>query len=259
MGTRTTSGGAPGPELAEEARYRARTFNPHRGSAAGWATSPTGRCSLRPTGHPGGDGFTRCQELDGAGVRSVTGSGWTVDQTSHRLVCDALRRILHQAAQASPGAAERVDSMLCRVSAVLYLLLLDHPIDRRGRCRSCRRPGARIALRRRSCLIHLRANYWLLRQPDKAMLLAHLGDHLGLDHASVPPATTPPDRSSSTMTALIDPRDTDVLPTAVSDVADPPQTPTVPPTLSPRRFPDDGQPPCPGSSLVTTGGMPWPR
>jgi hypothetical protein len=123
--------------------------------------------------------------------------------------------------------------MLCRVSAVLYLLLLDHPIDRRGRCRSCRRPGARIALRRRSCLIHLRANYWLLRQPDKAILLAHLADHLGLDHASAPSATTPPDRSSRTMTALIDPRATDVLPTAVSDVADPPQTPTVAPRLRP--------------------------
>lgn len=126
----------------------------------------------------------------------------TVDQTSHRLVCDELRGILRRAAQTGPGAVEGVDSMLYRVSAVLYLLLLDHPIDRRGRCRSCRRPGARIALRRRSCLINLRAGYWLLRQPNEAMLLAPLADQLGLGTASR--ASTPPGRSCPTMTALID-------------------------------------------------------
>ncbi|MGH3874262.1 MAG: hypothetical protein ACRDSR_22635 [Pseudonocardiaceae bacterium] len=70
-------------------------------------------------------------------------SGRNVDQTSHRLVCDVLRR-------AGPGVVEEVDSILYRLSAVLLMVLLDHPIDRRGRCRSCRRPGVMIGLRRRS-------------------------------------------------------------------------------------------------------------
>ncbi|MGH3886294.1 MAG: hypothetical protein ACRDSZ_06955 [Pseudonocardiaceae bacterium] len=110
-------------------------------------------------------------------MRPVTSTGWTVDQTSYRLVCDVLRGALHQTtAQAGPGAVEGVGSIVYRGSAVLYLLLLDHPIDRRGRCRSCRGPGAVIGLRRRPCRIHLRASYWLLRQPDVAMLLSHLAD-----------------------------------------------------------------------------------
>lgn len=116
-------------------------------------------------------------------MRPLTSTGWTVDQTSHRLICDALRAILRQGAQAGPHAGEGIDSILYRASAVLYQLLLDHPIDRRGRCRSCRRPGARIGLRRRPCLIHLRTSYWLLHQSDMAMLLADLGDDLGLDNA----------------------------------------------------------------------------
>jgi hypothetical protein len=112
----------------------------------------------------------------------VTSTGWTVDQTRQRLVCDLLREVLRQA---GPGAVEKVDSVLYRASAVLYLLLLDHPIDRWGRCRSCPRPGAMIGFRRRPCRIHLRASYWLLRQPDNAMLLSHLADDLGLCGDSV--------------------------------------------------------------------------
>ncbi|MGH3804927.1 MAG: hypothetical protein ACRDTD_33240, partial [Pseudonocardiaceae bacterium] len=90
--------------------------------------------------------------------------------------------------------------ILYRASAVLYLLLLDHPIDRQGRCRSCPRPGTVIGFRRRPCRIHLRANYWLLRQPDNAMLLSHLADDPGLGTASG--AVSPADRSNLMMTAL---------------------------------------------------------
>jgi hypothetical protein len=73
----------------------------------------------------------------------------------------------------------------------LYTLLLDHPLDQRGRCRSCRRSGAMIGLRRRPCRIYLRASYWLLRQPDEALLRCHLADGLGLstgpaDHRPAP-------------------------------------------------------------------------
>ncbi len=166
-------------------------------------------------------------------MRPVTSTSWTVDQTSHRLVCDALRQILRQGTQTGPGAVEDVGSMLYQVSAVLYQLLLDHPIDQRGRCRSCRRPGARIAFRRRCCLIHLRASHWLLHQPDKAMLLGRLADELGLGTRSPSSAGTLSDRSGRTVTTLTDSHHTDVAPTVVGD---------------PRADP-----------LVIIGDHPWPR
>ncbi|MGH3774717.1 MAG: hypothetical protein ACRDRR_03110 [Pseudonocardiaceae bacterium] len=105
----------------------------------------------------------------------MTRMGWTIEQTSHRLVCDALR----QAVAAGPGAVSGIDSIRYRAAAVLYTLLLDHPLDRRGRCRSCRRSGAMIGPRRRPCRIHLRASYWLLHQPDAAAAHRHLADALG--------------------------------------------------------------------------------
>ncbi len=39
-------------------------------------------------------------------MRPVTSSSLTVNQASHRLVCDALRGVLRQVAQAGPDAAE---------------------------------------------------------------------------------------------------------------------------------------------------------
>lgn len=119
----------------------------------------------------------------------MTSNSLTVNQTSHRLVCDALRGVLRQLTQVGPDAVEEIGSILYRVSAVVYTLLLDHPIDRRGRCRSCRRPGTIIGLRRRPCRIYLKASYWLLRQPDAAILLSHLADDLGL--TTVPGTGTP--------------------------------------------------------------------
>ena len=98
--------------------------------------------------------------------------GWTIEQISYRLVCHALR----QALQAGPNAASGIDSIRYRAAAALYTLLLDHPLDRRGRCRSCRRCGAMIGPRRRPCRIHLRASYWLLRQPDAPAAPWHLAD-----------------------------------------------------------------------------------
>ena len=109
----------------------------------------------------------------------MSSTGWTVDQTSHRLVCDLLRGALRQTADAGPSAVEEISPILYRASAVLYLLLIDHPVDQRGRCRSCPRPGTITTLRRRPCRIHVRASYWLLRQPDNAMLRSHLAEALG--------------------------------------------------------------------------------
>ena len=83
---------------------------------------------------------------------TVTSTGRTVDQTSHRLVREALRETV----RAGPGAGERVGSIRYRASAVLYLLLLEHPIDERGRCWSC--PGVLSGLRPRPCQIHVKAS-----------------------------------------------------------------------------------------------------
>ncbi|MGH3823238.1 MAG: hypothetical protein ACRDRA_10450 [Pseudonocardiaceae bacterium] len=48
-------------------------------------------------------------------VQPVT-SSLTVTQTRHRLVCDALRAVLRQLAQAGPGTVKETGSMLYRVS-----------------------------------------------------------------------------------------------------------------------------------------------
>lgn len=124
--------------------------------------------------------------------------GRSVEQTSRRLIRHALREALLRARRASAGAAGGIDSIEGRATAVLYTLLLQHPIDQRGRCRSCRGSLAIIGLRR--CRVHLAAHDWLLRQPDKAALLAHLARELGLGSVPPPGAGSPPDRSLLTIT-----------------------------------------------------------
>lgn len=96
-------------------------------------------------------------------------------------VVSYLRGVLRTVVESEPGAAdviEKIGSIRWRAAAVLYLLLRDHPIDRWGRCRSCRRSGAIIGLRRRRCRIHITVSYWLLRQPNEALLLSHIADEL---------------------------------------------------------------------------------
>ncbi|MGH3896923.1 MAG: hypothetical protein ACRDTA_01465 [Pseudonocardiaceae bacterium] len=121
----------------------------------------------------------------------MTRKDLTVDQTSHRLIRDALRRELCRAVQAGPGAVEGIGSVRCQASAVLCTLLRDHSIDQQGRCRSCPHPGTIIGLRRRPCRIYLRASYWMLRQPDQTMLLSHLADELETDPTLHRPASPP--------------------------------------------------------------------
>lgn len=108
----------------------------------------------------------------------VAGTDLTVGQTSHRLISEALGDELRQAVQAGPSVADQADSIRYRVSAVLYLLLREHSIDRRGRCRSCRRPGAMMTIRRQPCRILIKARYWLLRPPEEAQLLSLLAAEL---------------------------------------------------------------------------------
>jgi hypothetical protein len=148
----------------------------------------------------------------------MTGRGQSVQQISHRLMCDALRETLRHAVQAGPSAAEGINSISCRASAVLYSLLLDHRIDRHGHCRSCRPRRHEDALRgTRGCRIHRTAGYWLLFQPDKTILLTHLACELGLANARPrrirpPRVGNPPARTLLTVIARGTPPDTDMPP-----------------------------------------------
>ena len=99
----------------------------------------------------------------------------SVPQTSYRLLCEGLRRVLAGAVESGPSAVGTIHS---RAVAALYELLLNHPVDRRGRCRSCRRPGAVLGRARRRCRVRMAAAYWL-HQPER-FLLVHVARELGL-------------------------------------------------------------------------------
>ncbi|MGH3815673.1 MAG: hypothetical protein ACRDUV_25005 [Pseudonocardiaceae bacterium] len=133
----------------------------------------------------------------------------SVHQTSYRVVCEVLRRVLVAAVQAGPGAAGGIGSVECQAVAALYLLLLDHPIDRWGRCRACRRLGAVFGPRWRHCRVHGKANL-CLHQPEELLLLRLLVHELGL--ADLPPPAAPGRAPAG------DPETTDVLPSVAADL-----------------------------------------
>jgi hypothetical protein len=144
--------------------------------------------------------------------------GPSAHQASYDLMCQMLRGVLLAAVQAGPDAPGGIGSVQLRASATLYRLLLDHPVDQSGRCRSCRRPGVLPGRRRHRCRVHIKADYWL-HQPDVPLLLSQLVSELGL---------------TATDTAATAPDDTEVLPRIELDPDDPPtqplQTPDVPST-----------------------------
>ena len=115
----------------------------------------------------------------------------SVPQTSYDLMCRVLRQMLRDAVQAGPGAAGGIGIVECQAVAALYLLLMDHPIDQRGRCRSCRRPGAVFGSRWRCCRVYVKAALWL-RQPEE-LLRRLLAQELGLTAPTPPtdPLPTP--------------------------------------------------------------------
>lgn len=102
--------------------------------------------------------------------------GLNMQQATHRLMREALCSDLRDAVEAGSLDGGETSSIRCRACAVLYMLLCDHPVDRRGRCRSCRRTGAMLGRRRRTCRIYLEASFWL-RQPDE-VVLGHLASEL---------------------------------------------------------------------------------
>lgn len=99
---------------------------------------------------------------------------------------EVLRGVLVAAVEPGPGTAGGMDSIQSRACAALYALLMAHPVDRRGRCRSCRRPGVVVLrLGRRRCRVHGQARFWLLQQPAE-FLSSRLASELGL--TPLPPA-----------------------------------------------------------------------
>lgn len=203
--------------------------------------------------------------------------GPSVYQTSYDLLCRLLRKVLADDVQTGCDAAGGIGSVQFRVSAALYALLLAHPLDREGRCRSCRGPGVVLG-RRRRCWVHMQASYWL-RQPE-GFLHSWVAHEWGLADQPPPGAGAAPDRDSATRSA--DPDDTEVLPRVEPDLGDPPtpplQTPGRPADVHrfggaagsgsrrgrgapdspwPRRGPTGNPSPGPGGAFLFAGGMTW--
>ena len=97
----------------------------------------------------------------------------SVPHTSHDHLCARLRAALRDGAQPGAGVAGGIGSVQFRAGVALYRLLLDHPVDRWGRCRSCRRPGAVFGWRWRTCQVRSKATLCLL-QLDEVLLLSLL-------------------------------------------------------------------------------------
>jgi hypothetical protein len=100
--------------------------------------------------------------------------------TTHRLAAEHLAEALHAWVLGKPVNG---DSFF-RSTVALYSLLLAHPVDRHGRCRSCRQ-------RRRGCRVYAAVSFYL-HQPDH-VVWAHVADELGhLDAPANAPTTVLP-------------------------------------------------------------------
>ncbi len=117
-------------------------------------------------------------------------------QAIHRPMTEALCCYLWDTVESESLDGGGTGSIRCRACVVLYLLLCDHSVDRRGRCRSCRRSGAALGQRRRKCRIHVEASFWL-RQPDD-VVLRHLASELNDRPARAQGTGGRPDRFGTT-------------------------------------------------------------
>jgi len=164
----------------------------------------------------------------------------------YALLCQRLRGALENAVLAGHGA-DGIGSVPCQASAALYMLLMGHPIDRRGRCRSCRRSGAVLGFRRHRCRVHGEARFWLLQQPAE-FLQSRLVCELGL-------TDQPPAQDNPTRTAAHNRGDADVSPRVEPSTSDPRtepfQTSTVPPPLPQGAPGRDGRTPLTAGSGCT--------
>jgi len=132
-----------------------------------------------------------------------------VHQTSHELLREALRGAMGVAVGSERGDGG-IGSIPWRASAALYALLGAHPVDRRGRCRSCRGLRALLGRGRRVCRVLVVARFYL-HQP-KDILLSLLASELR-QHTTPPPSTeAAPEPGRAPGAILGDPDATDVLP-----------------------------------------------
>ena len=130
-------------------------------------------------------------------------------QTSHELLREALRGGLAAAVGSGRGDGE-IGSIPCRASAALYALLGDHPVDQRGRCRSCRSLRELLGRRSRICRVLVAARFYLYQPED--MLLRLLANELDQPATPPPSADAAPDPGRTPGAVLGDPDATDVLP-----------------------------------------------
>jgi len=132
-----------------------------------------------------------------------------VHQTSHELLRETLRSALTAAAD-SGRDDDGIGSTPCRAIAALYALLGAHPVDRRGRCRSCRGLRALPGRRHRICRILVAARFYLYQPED--ILLRLLASELN-QHATPPPtADEAPEPGRAPGAIFGDPDATEVLP-----------------------------------------------
>ncbi|MGH3903804.1 MAG: hypothetical protein ACRDTE_06400 [Pseudonocardiaceae bacterium] len=125
-----------------------------------------------------------------------------------------------------------IGSVPGRVVVALYMLVMAHPVDRRGRCRSCRRSGAVFGWRWRHCRVYGEASVWLHQSAE--FVGAQLARELGLA-APRPDAGAAGEESAEGAAPGADADATDVLPRIVTDRDDrptTPQAPAVPPSAS---------------------------
>lgn len=186
----------------------------------------------------------------------------SVHQTSYALLREELRGVVLQAAADERTAYDDTGSIEGRASAALYALLGDHPIDRRGRCRSCGGPRGVLSCRRRVCRVLVAARFYL-QQPVDVLL----GDLAG----AVEPGAAPVGYGGHGVEDPWDPAATEVLAKVEGEPSDPRTQPLqIPapihgragvnssPNLRPGRAPRDGHAPLSGvkSSLVGAGCAP---
>jgi hypothetical protein len=133
-----------------------------------------------------------------------------VYQTSYELLRETLRETLRDALAAAAGSGcGGIDATTCRAGAALYALLGEHPVDRRGHCRSCRGLRA-LGRRRQACRVLVAARFYLYQPED--LLLRLLASELA--RLTTPPLSTDaaPEPGRAPGAVLGDPDATDVLP-----------------------------------------------
>lgn len=117
-------------------------------------------------------------------LTSATNQRPSVYQARHQHLSAVLRAALVEAVQAGRRAAGGIGTISGRALATLYLILMSHPVDQQGRCRSCRSPSTVLRRRRRGCRVHWEASVWL-SQPAE-FVRTQLARELGLTTPNTP-------------------------------------------------------------------------